>query len=169
MEVRDALKELVGNKPVYCKLGRATNVSSTHCDVTLIEDENVIYTGVRLKAHVGDDLGIIVRPVKDSYVLICFLSATDAFIAHCNEVDNVSYKLHDHTLIFGKDGFDLSMASGKFRVLNSNTSMLDVFKMLYNMLKSFTLMTPNGPTEGLQVDTRAALEKFKVEYEKLIK
>ena len=169
METGEALREFVKKSPIYCKVGKVTAVDSSTCEVTLVEDENVVYKEVRLKAHVEGDKSIIIKPAMNSYVLIGLLSSTDAFVAMFDQVDSISVKIFDHVLLLDKNGLTQNVSSGKFQFKNDQVSMVDLFNAIMDIISQLTVTTPAGNSTTPLPPTIQAIEKFKLDLKKLLK
>jgi hypothetical protein len=113
MNEAQLLREIVGGKPVYCKVCTVDKIDEFTCDVTPIVNEEAPIPKVRLKAHLQGDNGIIIRPKKDSFVLVAFLTPTDAFVVMNDEVDQVSIKIDDTSLVMDKDHIKMNDGSLK--------------------------------------------------------
>jgi hypothetical protein len=87
-------------------------VDDYSCDVTAVATELAILQ-VRLKSHLQGDNGIVIKPKVNSFVLVAFLSPTDAYVAMCDEIDSVDVKIEDTTLHMDKDYITLNGGSLK--------------------------------------------------------
>jgi hypothetical protein len=104
MDEAQAIREIVGSRPIYCKVCKVCKVEALTCDVNSLDNPEVTITEVRLKSHLNGDESIIIKPKNDSYVIVGFLSRTDAFIAMYDEVEEIDIKISETTLHIDKDG-----------------------------------------------------------------
>ena len=169
METGEALREFVKKSPIYCKVGKVTAVDGSTCEVTLVEDENVVFKDVRLKAHVEGDKSIVIKPQMNSFVLIGLLSSTDAFLAMYDQVDSISVKMFDHVLLLDKNGLSQNVSSGKFQFKNDQVSMVDLFSTIMDIISKLTVTTPSGNSTTPLPPTMQAIEQFKLDLKKFLK
>ena len=91
--------------------------------------------GVRLKAYSQGDEGIVVKPRKDSYVLVAFLSPTDAFLVMYDLVDSIDVKIGDTTLKVDKDHITMNGGALKgLTKLEKLVSRLNAIEDAHNKL-----------------------------------
>jgi len=64
---------------------------------------------------------------------------------------------------------EIDSVSGKVDISNQGTSLTKIMDALHDLLQSFKVLTPQGPSEGLQVDTMTSLAQFKTTYQQLLK
>lgn len=121
-------------------------------------------TGVRLFSI--DDAGtLMIKPGVKSTVTVADLSGGQLR-------DLVLVKVDDpERILYSRQGLvvDIDSKAGKVNVANSSTSLTKILDDLYDLLKTFKVLTPQGPSEGLQVDTTVKLEQLKTTYKKLLK
>ena len=159
METGAAIREFTNNKPIYHKVGKVTKVDDTTCEALLVEDENITYTEVRLKAHLQGDKSIIIKPAVGSFVLLGFLSSTDVFVSMFDQVDSVSIKMFNHTILLDQTGFSVDAGIGKIALKNDTEDLKKILEDLITAIKQITVTTSLGeskpPSNLLQFDMLA--------------
>lgn len=103
MNLADLIFQIANrNRSLICEVCRVTKVDDFTCDVeSLLTDADL--PGVRLKADSASDEGIIIKPAVDSYVLVVYLTPTDAFVAMADQIDEIWVKISDTTVKINKD------------------------------------------------------------------
>lgn len=141
--------------------GHIKESSDNDCIVTV---GDIDLSGVRL-CSIDTNGSLIIKPAKGSPVTVADLSGGKLR-------DLVLIKVDDpERILYNRQGLvvDIDSKAGKVDVKNSSTSLTKILDALYDLLKSFKVMTPQGPSEGLQMDTIAALEQLKTTYNKILK
>ena len=90
-EIRQAIQVMAkqGNVQSFSAyVGKVESVNDTTCDVMLIADGVMIFD-VRLKAATAGNTGFYAKPKQGSFVVIVMLDKTNAFVAACDEVEEI--------------------------------------------------------------------------------
>jgi hypothetical protein len=128
MNEAEILREIVGNKKVYCKVCTVDKVDEFTCNVTPLLDKDAPIIAVRLKAHIQGDNGIIIKPKVGSFVLVAFLTRLDAFVVMNDEIDQITIKIDNTSLLMDKDS--IKMNDGSYDGL---VKIQDLVKKLNNL------------------------------------
>lgn len=102
MNEAQIIREIVGKREIVFKVCTVDTVNDVDCDVTPVDSESQLKK-VRLKTHMVNDSGIVIKPKKNSLVVVALLKPADAVIIMYDEVDSVSVKIGDTTLFMDKD------------------------------------------------------------------
>jgi hypothetical protein len=140
------LQDIVSEDKVYCQVCKVTKVGDMTCDVVSVSTDLPI-PDVRLKAHLEGDNGIIVKPAKDSFVLVAFLSSRDAYVAMCDKVDSVSIKIGSTTFEMDKDYIKMNGGSlkGLIKILSLVDRMNAIEDFCNNLLTDYKAHNHNHP------------------------
>jgi len=144
METGEAIREFVKSNPIYCKVGKVTKVADTTCEASLVEDENVTFTEVRLKAHLSGDKSIIIKPAVGSFVILGFLTSTDVYVAMYDEVEAVKIMIGGHVLALDNSGLSINVSNGKIEIKNDQENLKKLLQDLIAEIKLITVSTPMG-------------------------
>lgn len=140
MNIRQLLREIVQGGDVAGMLPRVCVVDQVNdrtVDVTPV-DGGAPLPGVRLRARIEGDGGVVIKPAKGSHVLVSFLSATDAYVDMFSEVDSVE--------CITTGGAMLSARGEKVTVKNQEKDLKQVLVTLMEELVQLTVPTPQGPS-----------------------
>ncbi len=162
-ELKRLLREVVGFENSLPIPAKVIEVNGDHCSVEVEED--LVLTDVKLKATIGaGDNQLLITPKIGTNVLLMSLTGEldNLTIVKVDEVESVSFKQKDlSVLLDGKDN--------KVSVKNSDTSLLDLFGALKDIIGKITVTTPVGPSGTPLPPTITALTKFEQDFKKLLK
>ncbi len=138
------------------------SVQGESCTVMVNEME---LEDVRLKATInGESNKIIVTPKVGSIVLIGSLTGdlTDSAVLKVDEIEKLEYE---------QDGLKVLIDStdGKLKIENNTVSLVDVFQKLTDLLRSFKVYTPSGPSEAPLPDTLLDITDFENKFKSILK
>ncbi|MDR2652134.1 MAG: hypothetical protein LBC68_07450 [Prevotellaceae bacterium] len=156
-DIRKYIRQIVGDNLQNTEVCKVVSVESTTCNVTTVASE-IEYTGVRLKAHIEDDKGIIVKPKVGSYVLVTQIDEANCFVSFFSEIDAVTFK--------DTHGFEIIITDGKISVKNSNYGIKQAFDELINAIGKLTVTTGVGPS-GIPIN-KAEFDTVKQNISKLL-
>jgi len=161
--IRDSIRRIAGLDDLGSSLftAQVKSVTETECSVMYGTLE---ITGVKLFSisSVGK---MLIKPKKGCMVTVADLSAgqmRDLVMIKADEVELIRYD-QDNLVI------EIDSVSGKVDISNQGTSLTKIMDALHDLLQSFKVLTPQGPSEGLQVDTMTSLAQFKTTYQQLLK
>lgn len=90
-QIKESIQRIAGGRDeVYslvCLVDQV-NITERSVDVSPANGDAPIYS-VRLQSLMGQERGVVVVPKKGSYVVVTFLARNDAYVALCEEVDQV--------------------------------------------------------------------------------
>lgn len=122
-------------------------------------------TDVRLKATIGGGTdSLLIVPKAGSNVLLGSLTGDlkDLAVLRVDEMESLSYQQGGLTV-------EIDSTDGKLKAANGSTSLKDIFQELADLLKSFALSTPAGPTSGILPPTAQAITQFETDFKTLLK
>jgi len=161
--IRDSIRRIAGLDDLGSSLftAQVKSVTETECSVMYGTLE---ITGVKLFSisSVGK---MLIKPKKGCMVTVADLSGgqmRDLVMIKADEVELIRYD-QDNLVI------EIDSVSGKVDISNQGTSLTKIMDALHDLLQSFKVLTPQGPSEGLQVDTMTSLAQFKTTYQQLLK
>ncbi|MEI6683425.1 MAG: hypothetical protein WCO44_12385 [Bacteroidota bacterium] len=162
-QIRDSIRKIAGFDGLGSSFftAQVKSVSETDCSVMYGTME---ITGVKLFSI--DAAGkLLIKPKKGSMVTVADLSAgklRDLVIIKADQVELIRYN---------QDGLivEIDSVSKKVDISNASTSLTKIMEALHDLLQSFKVLTPQGPSEGLQVDTMTSLEQFQTTFKQLLK
>lgn len=142
-------------------VAEVTKVSNTDCTVKLGELE---LEGVRLFSV--DAAGtLLVKPKKGTKVTVADLSGGRLRDMELVKVDSPELiKYESNGLVVAIDS-----TSKKVDIHNNTTGMKALMTAVYDIISKLTVSTPNGPSGTPLPPTITALEKFKKDFETLLK
>ncbi|NRR90663.1 hypothetical protein HSX10_03695 [Winogradskyella undariae] len=162
-DIKKYLKEIVGANPNLPIKATVTAVQAEQCDVEL--EGGLKLTNVKLKATVtdGDDF-MIAYPKVGSKVLLISLSGEldNLTVIKVDDVEKVHYKQN------GLEVF-IDSTDGKVAIQNNDVSFHEFFTDLYDLLKTFKVFTPAGPSGTPLPPTVLKIEGFKTKFNKILK
>lgn len=100
----DALRKIVGVTQFTTYLATVTDVSEQEavCSVKRVFDDMEI-TDVKLNAAITNNEGIVIRPEKDSYVLVTSIDGMNWFVSQWSKIEKISIDCTDKIVINGGD------------------------------------------------------------------
>lgn len=148
--------------PLPLMTAKVVEVGEETCKV---EIGDLQLTDVRLKASInGADNKIIIRPKKDTFVLIGSLTGDfkDLCVLKVDEIESVCYL---------QDGLEVEIDStdGKVSVKNDEVSLYGLLQNLHDIILNLKVSTPSGPSTGLLPDSVNALTQFASDFKQLLK
>lgn len=147
--IQQSLRKLTHRDPIYCQICTVDAVNDLTCDVTSVVSALPI-TKVRLKAYLQGDNGIIVKPTVNSFVLVAFLSPTDAYVSMCDEIDSIDTKIGNSTFHMDKDY--ITMNGGSLKGLTKLENLVDRLNTIEdahnNLLTEYKTHTHPGVQVG---------------------
>ena len=166
--VRGLRQMMKGNDLTFPAVVTDNYPDKDYCDVTDLN--GTLFPEVRKRAAVDSGKGMVVTPVNNSTVIVSRIQESDSlFINMVSEIESIKWTLNNHVLLFDKDGWSSDMSSGKFDLKNNTTSLNKLFASVYDIISKLTVSTPNGPSGTPLPPTITALEKFKTEFQNLLK
>lgn len=142
-------------------VGTVKSIEGDTCSVELNED--LLLTDVRLKVAIGDgEDKFIIFPAIDSLVLMGSLSGDlkELAVIKCEKIARIEYLQGDLQVIVDTE-------TKKISVGNDEVNLKGLFAELKQLLSSFKVYTPGGPSGGPLPPTVAALQNFEQNVNKL--
>lgn len=161
-DIREKLRSIAETgKAVPFRVGEVTKVSDKECSVMIGTLE---ITGVKLFSVI-DQGGLLIKPKKGTMVTMVDLSnglLRDLVVIKTDHAEKVLYD---------QDGLivEIDSTSGKIDISNRSTSLTKLLTSLYDIISKLTVSTPNGPSGTPLPPTITALEKFKTDFQQLLK
>jgi len=153
-----------GGKPkqhVYA--GSVVSVQGRHCTVKLASGLTV--TKVKLSASINDNDGeMLMVPKQGTRVLMLSLSGTEnnLSVVKADDVEYVSYKQGDLELL-------IDSRDGKVDIHNAQVSLVGLMDQLVQLLRTFKVHTPAGPSGTALADVVLKIDDFEMNFKKLLK
>jgi hypothetical protein len=161
-EIREKLRAIAETgKAAPFRIGEVTKVSDTDCSVMIGELE---ITGVKLFSII-DQGGLLVKPKKGSMVTMVDLSnglLRDLVVVKTDHAGKILYEENGLTV-------EIDSVSKKVDISNSSISLTKLMTSVYDIISKLTVSTPNGPSGTPLPPTITALEKFKTDFQQLLK
>jgi hypothetical protein len=161
--IREHIRDISGLKDLGAPFFTATvtKVSDTDCSVMYGALE---LSGVKLFS-IGDPGTFLVKPKKGSLVTVADLSQgklRDLVIIKADKVELIKYAENGLTV-------EIDSVSKKVDISNNTTSLTKLMTAVYDIISKLTVSTPNGPSGTPLPPTVMALEKFKTDFQTLLK
>lgn len=180
------------NKPPQPQLYEAevVSVEGATCTVKLVESSMEVQE-VRLAAN--DSTGLIIKPKVGSRVIVGVieLEVSTLFVVQYSEVDFFQFKIENTEVVFDNTGvaieqqgssvyvqknktelitgqMEITLENGKVSIKNAGVNMKDLFGDLVTLLNSFSVITPVGPSAGLNPATTALLVQLQTKINLLL-
>lgn len=120
---------------------------------------------VRLKATMnGSANKVVARPKVGSVVLVGSLTGDlkDLAVLRVDEIAALEYE---------QDGLKIQVdsADGMVSISNNETSLKELFEMLTDLLKTFKVYTPSGPSGTPLPETAVKIEQFETAFKQILK
>lgn len=147
----DALRKIVGVTQFTTYLATVTDVSEQEavCSVKRVFDDMEI-TDVKLNATITNNEGIVIRPEKDSYVLVTSIDGMNWFVSQWSKIEKISIDCTDKIVINGGDNNGLVK-------IDKLTEKLNAIEQDINMLKGiFSGWVPVSQDGGAALKAAAA-------------
>ena len=154
-----AFFEKIENKPTYFRSGVVNAVNKALGTCELKDDaDDMIWYDVRLRAAVDEsDLGVLSFPKVGSKVLFGQLSSNQAFVCLATEIESVSIKGEDITILLDKDGLKINTKEIHFlgdtdtvvtakKLKTELDKLIDHVAAIANAFNSHLHPTPAGPS-----------------------
>jgi hypothetical protein len=162
-EIRQRIRDISGLNDLGAPFFTATVTSVTDKDCSVMFG-TLELTGVKLFS-IGAPGTMLIKPKKDSTVTVADLSQgklRDLVIIKADEVELIKYD---------QDGLvvEIDSVSGKVDVKNDKTSLTKLMTSIHDIISKLQVSTPNGPSGTPLPPTVTALEKFKTDFQNLLK
>lgn len=131
------MREIVGKTSQNTEVCSVLSVEGITCTVETVANK-IKYEGVRLKAHIEDDKGLVVKPVVGSYVLVSRIDDANCFVSFFSEIAAVSFK--------DKNGIEVIIENGKMSIKNNSYGIKQAFDELIDAIGKLTVTTATGPS-----------------------
>lgn len=112
-------------------------------------DESAPILGVNLQANQSSEVGVVMFPRQDSYVIVGMLGMCQAVVVTCDDVERVRIDVGDMSVDISEDG--IAMNGGKLGGLvnvGSLTKRLNAIEQDINQLKTAITAAPVSPMDG---------------------
>lgn len=160
MTIKEALKILTqSGAEIYCKICTvdAIDEAARTVDVSPL-DESAPILGVNLQANQTLKEGIVLFPVKGSYVVVSFLNPAAAVVVMFSEIDRIK--------VVTQSDIEIE-AGGKITVKNGSYDLLSAFNDLFAAIAKLTVTTGVGQS-GTPINA-VEFEQVKQKINKLLK
>jgi hypothetical protein len=191
---RELLDKILNPRPsVQTWEAEVQSVQETTCTVLLVASLLEV-EDVRLVASVLGGEGFVLVPKVGSIVLVgCVQNEIgDLYVAQTTEIETLSFQqgklsidadgkdlklVNDKSAVtisadkvtVDQNGTFLTLDGGKVSLKNSTTSLKDLFSDLVTLLNSFSVLTAQGPSAGLNPATITAVAQLNVKINSLLK
>ncbi|MDB0603194.1 hypothetical protein PL373_19085 [Tenacibaculum maritimum] len=163
VEIKKRLREIVGANPNLPITGVVKSVESESCTVQLKSGFSV--SDVKLKATISDGSDYLkIVPKIGSNVLMISLTGdkNNLTVIKIDEAEKIAYIQNDLSVL-------IDSTDKKISVKNNETSLVDIFKDLTDLLKKLKVFTPAGPSGTPLPKTILAIEQLEVDFNRLLK
>lgn len=165
MNLAESIKKLAkSNDEVYSSIGKVVSVDKDNntIDVQPVNGDAEILE-VRLQSQIASDKGIVVYPSLDSLVIVTWVNEVTAYVAMCEEVDEVSLKIENQE--FRIDASGIAHKSGASDLASTVSSMMTLMNDLLTNLTTFKVISsaPGAPSGAVFPDNLIKLQKSKVD------
>lgn len=157
----ETLKATILVKTMPILSAEVTKVSGETCEVKI---GNLTLTDIRLKATInGKADKLLLLPKVGSMVLIGSLTGDlkDLAVLKIDELEKIAYKQGSLTI-------EIDSVTGKVKLDNDSTTLLDLFQQLSDLLKQFKVTTPSGPSTAVLPDTMQQIMDFETGFKQLL-
>lgn len=145
-DISDALKNPFLEKG-SCFIAIVTDNGKDKDTMTVESLDGVTYYNVRKRAAEDGKKGLLVRPVKDSSVIVARIEDSDQlFVAMYSEIEEVKTTLEDHIIKLDKDGLSIDLSTGKFELKNNQENLKSLITDLVSEIMKITVTTGTGPS-----------------------
>lgn len=161
-KINELIKQIAGSGKNLPIAGVVTKIDGDTCTVKIAEDFEI--EDVKLKATIGDDQFIIMKPSLGSNVLMLSLSGTleNLTIIKFDKVDQVH--LIQNQLEILADASD-----NKVMLKNDKASMFDLMQDLVDLLKQFQVFTNSGASGYPIPKSIEKITAFEAKFKELLK
>lgn len=149
-KIPDLIRKIVGENlhdDIVCKV---QSVSGQTCTVVDVLD-NAIYENVRLTANVQSANGFILKPAKDSYVIISQITENDRYVSFFSEIDGLEF-VAENQIIFNNGTQGLVKIIELTTKLNQLITELNTLKTWVNThvhaVSGSATLVPTAPFTG---------------------
>lgn len=161
-QLKENLIRIINANPNLPIDGIVTKITGDTCSVKFEGGFEV--SDVRLKVTADGTDNLLVIPKIGSRVLMI---STDGTIDNLTVIkSDVSQKI-----IFNENGLivEIDSETGKVKIQNKQTSFIDLFQQLTDLLKQLKVYTPAGPSGTPLPDSVLRIEKFETDFKKILK
>ena len=154
-EIATFIRILAGKYTYNTKVCTVAQVYDQTCDCTPVDGAPM--KGVRLNAVIANDNGLVIKPVLNSYVLVTELSENDAYVSLFSDIESISIKVGNSTVLITGDEILFNGGSNNGLVLGEkllewmtkvHTDLLAV-QVAFNGLSIPVTVTCNVPAANL--------------------
>jgi hypothetical protein len=161
-EIREKLRSIAetGQSAPF-RIAEVTKVTDSDCSIMIGELE---ITGVKLFSIIAPG-GLLIKPKVGSMVTVIDLSnglLRDLLLVKVDHAELISYDQDGLTV-------EIDSVSKKVDISNKTTSISKLMGQVADIISKLTVSTPNGPSGTPLPPTITALEKFKTDYQQLLK
>ncbi len=161
-KIREQLRKIAGSgiQAVHIT-AEVTEVTDKDCTIKIGDLE---IPGVLLFST-GNSGAMMIRPKKNTMVTVADLSGgelRDLVLIKVDDPEVIRYNLNGLAV-------EIDGVSKKVDVSNTVTSLSKLMEAIYDIISKLTVSTPNGPSGTPLPPTIASLEKFKMDFQQLLK
>lgn len=162
-KIKKYLREIAASNTNLPFKGTVKSVQAEECDVEL--EGGLLLTNVKLKPTVNESENyLILYPKVGTKVMM--LSSTgevdNLTVIQADEIEKLSYKQNGLQVL-------IDSTDGKVAVQNNNVSLHGCFDQLYDLLKTFKVYTPAGPSGLPLPNTMTKIESFNTKFNQVLK
>ena len=162
-QIKEELRKMmaVGEKVALFN-AKVISVEGDTCTIQL--PSKLELSGVKLRAGVANEDGLVAEPKANSLVLIADLQGNlnSLTVVQAEEVAKFRYKQSGLEFLF--DSTDK-----KVQIKNDQTSLADLFQGVVDILTTFAVTTSSGPSGTALPTSLAKIEAWKVKFKQLLK
>lgn len=168
MGKREDLASLLFNgvTPVQVYPATVKSVEGETCTV-LVNHADLEVTGVRLQADPIS--GLLLTPSVDSIVLVSCIENDlgNLFVCQYSQLEKALLQIENTSIYIDKGKTELrrgnvkvSLGQSQLAITNGQESLKTLFSDLVSLLQAFIVLTPSGPSTGLDPGTIAKLTQL---------
>lgn len=139
----------------------SVNKTSRTCDLRPLNGDAEIFD-VRLQAKPGNGIGLCLFPAPGSTVVATFINKSTAYVALCEEVQEVVLKIGDKEIVADASGVSYGSSSVDFA--NQVNSLLSELSLLTDTILSLQLTVVGALTTGATGSSVAQIAAHKAKF-----
>jgi len=160
-KIREKIREIAGSNGIAHFTAYVTKVSDSDCTIKIgdLEIEHVKLFSIDTKGS------LTIKPKVNTVVTVADLSD-----GQLRDLTLVKVDIPE-TIKYSENGLEVEIDSveKKIDIKNSSISLTKLFTELYDIISKLTVSTPNGPSGTPLPPTITSLEKFKTDFQTLLK
>lgn len=161
-QLKENIRKIVAANPNLPIDGIVTAISGDTCSVKFNDGFEI--SDIRLKATADGSDNLLIIPKVGTRVLMLSTDGTigNMTVIKCDVAERIFY--NENGLLV-----EIDSKTGKVKIENEHTSVKTLFQDLTDLLKTFKVFTPAGPSGFPLSATIVKIEKFETDFKKILK